>query len=204
MQLSSTGFHPKDRELYQFMDEELLIAGCRRGDPSARKELYALYAPAMMSVCMRYVGNRETARDLLQDGFIKVFTKIRTYAATGAFRGWVRRIFVTTALEYLRREQLHPGVNVEEYEEALEAADYSALDRLSADELLACVARLPAGYRTIFNLYAIEGYSHGEIARMLHIREVTSRTQFIRARNLLQKNVQSLIGRENAGQRRTY
>lgn len=184
------------------MNEEMLIAGLRRGDPAARKKLYELYAPAMMSVCVRYAGNRETARDLLQDGFIKVFTKIPTYAATGAFGGWVRRIFVTTALEYLRKEQAHPDVDVDAYEDSLEDVNYSALDKLSADELLACVARLPVGYRTIFNLYAIEGYSHGEIAGMLHIREVTSRTQFIRARNALQKNVQSLIAHENARQNR--
>lgn len=184
------------------MDEEMLIAGLRHGDPSARKKVYELYAPLMMSVCVRYVGNREAARDLLQDGFIKVFTKIRTYTAAGAFGGWVRRIFVTTALEYLRRQQLHPGDRVEEYEDALEDVNCSALDKLSADELLACIARLPAGYRTIFNLYAIEGYSHREIAGMLHIREVTSRTQFIRARNALQKNVQSLIAPENARQNR--
>lgn len=128
------------------MNEEMLIAGLRRGDPAARKKLYELYAPAMMSVCVRYAGNRETARDLLQDGFIKVFTKIPTYAATGAFGGWVRRIFVTTALEYLRKEQAHSDVDVDAYEDSLEDVNYSALDKLSADELLACVARLPAGY----------------------------------------------------------
>ena len=84
------------------MDEQLLIDGCKRGEASARKELYELYAPAMMSVCARYVHDRETARDLLQDGFIKVFTKIQTYSATGPFGAWLRRVFVTTALEYLR------------------------------------------------------------------------------------------------------
>ena len=85
------------------MDEQLLIAGCKRGESWARKEVYELYAPAMMSVCMRYVNNRETARDLLQDGFIKIFTKIGSYTGSGAFPGWVRRVFVTTALEYLRK-----------------------------------------------------------------------------------------------------
>lgn len=85
------------------MDEQLLIDGCKRGEASARKELYELYAPAMMSVCARYVHDRETARDLLQDGFIKVFTKIQTYSATGPFGAWLRRVFVTTALEYLRK-----------------------------------------------------------------------------------------------------
>ena len=87
------------------MDEQLLIDGCMRGESWARKELYEQYAPAMMSVCMRYVGDRETARDLLQDGFVKIFTKIRSYSGSGAFGGWIRRIFVTTALEYLRSSE---------------------------------------------------------------------------------------------------
>lgn len=169
------------------MDEQLLIDGCMRGESWARKELYEQYAPAMMSVCMRYVGDRETARDLLQDGFVKIFTKIRSYSGSGAFGGWIRRIFVTTALEYLRSS------------ENTRLSNYSVLDRLSADDLLACVAQLPPGYRTVFNLYAIEGYTHSEIAEMLHVQEATSRSQFIRARNALQKSVQSLIRHENAG-----
>ena len=138
------------------MDEQLLIDGCMRGESWARKELYEQYAPAMMSVCMRYVGDRETARDLLQDG-------------------------------------------LDGYDDSLEDINYSVLDRLSADDLLACVAQLPPGYRTVFNLYAIEGYTHSEIAEMLHVQEATSRSQFIRARNALQKSVQSLIRHENAG-----
>lgn len=85
------------------MDEQRLIDGCKRGEASARKELYERYAPAMMSVCARYVRDRETARDLLQDGVIKVFTKIQTYSATGPLGAWIRRVFVTTALEHLRK-----------------------------------------------------------------------------------------------------
>ena len=103
------------------MDEQLLIDGCKRGETSARKELYELYAPAMMSVCARYVRDRETARDLLQDGFIKVFTKIQTYSATGPFGAWVRRIFVTTALEYLRKyDALRLSAPIDEYGEQVE------------------------------------------------------------------------------------
>lgn len=98
------------------MDEQLLIDGCKRGEASARKELYELYAPAMMSVCARYVRDRETARDLLQDGFIKVFTKIQTYSATGPFGAWIRRVFVTTALEYLRKyDALRSSASIDEF-----------------------------------------------------------------------------------------
>lgn len=182
------------------MEEAQLIAGCKRGDASARKELYERYAPVMLSVCMRYVNDREVARDLLQDGFIKIYTKIGDYAGTGAFGGWIRRVFVTTALEYLRAsERQRQDLRIDEADDSLADMNYSVLDKLSADDLVACIARLPAGYRTVFNLYAIEGYSHSEIAQMLHIREVTSRTQFIRARSMLQKNVQSLIGEDHAG-----
>jgi len=185
------------------MNEQLLIAGCKRGEADARKKVYELYAPSMLSVCMRYVNNRETARDLLQDGFIKVYTKIDSYSGTGSFGGWIRRIFVTTALEYLRRnDTLRISTNIDDYNDVVENAGASALERISADELLACIAALPNGFRTVFNLFAIEGYSHAEIAEMLNIKESTSRSQFIRARKVLQKNVESLIMHENARQER--
>lgn len=186
------------------MDEQLLITGCKNGESWARKRVYEIYAPSMMSLCTRYVNNKETARDLLQDGFIKVFTKIHTYSNTGAFGGWIYKVFVTTALEYLRKaENYNPViVPIDAYSDMLQDADVNVLDQLSADDLLICIAELPTGYRTVFNLYAIEGYSHSEIAKMLGISEVTSRTQFIRARNALQKNVQLLIEKENVRQQR--
>ncbi|MDR1981049.1 MAG: sigma-70 family RNA polymerase sigma factor [Tannerellaceae bacterium] len=186
------------------MDEKLLIDGYIRGESWACKEIYETYAPAMMSVCMRYVNNRETARDLLQEGFIKVFTKKHMYSDTGMFAGWIRRIFVTTALEYLRtKDTLKSVAAIDDYSDQLYDMDVSVLDRLSTDDLLGCIARLPAGYRTVFNLYAIEGYSHSEIAAMLGISEVTSRTQFIRAKHALQKSVQSLIKNEDVRQQRS-
>ena len=175
------------------MDEQLLIAGCRRGESWARKEVYELYAPAMMSVCMRYVNNRETARDLLQDGFIKIFTKIGSYTGSGAFPGWVRRVFATTALEYLRKnDAIRLSVNFDDCGDLVDEVDVSALDRLSADDLHACIARLPNGYRTVFNLYAIEGYSHKEISEMWNITESTSRSQYTRAKQLLQRRINAL------------
>ncbi|MCC8199585.1 MAG: sigma-70 family RNA polymerase sigma factor [Tannerellaceae bacterium] len=181
------------------MEEQLLIIGCKRAESWARKKVYELYAPVMLSVCMRYVRDRETARDLLQDGFIKVFTKVGTYTGQGSFEGWIRRIFVTTALEYLRaKDAIKQSVSLEDYPEAGEDQQGNVLDKLSADELLECIGKLPRGYRTVFNLFAIEGYTHQEIADMLGISVVTSRTQFMRARNLLQKSVQSLLEQEDA------
>src|SRR5665647_153224 len=148
------------------VDEQKIIAGCLSGESWAQKKLYELHAPAMMSVCVRYVSNRETARDLLQDGFIKLFTKIDTYSGSGSFAGWIRRIFVTTALEHLRRnDALKQSVDINEYDNYIENVDVTVLDKISADDLMRCIGELPHGFRTVFNLYAIEGYSHAEIAK---------------------------------------
>ena len=182
-------------------DEQQLITGCKEGKSWAQKAIYDRYAAAMMSVCVRYVTDRETARDLLQEGFIKLFTKIDSFTGAGAFGGWVRRIFVTTSLEYLRQnDALKQSASIEEYGNYIENDDVTVLQKISADDLMACVAQLSDGYRTVFNLYAIEGYSHAEIAEMLGISEATSRSQFMRARKILQKNVLSLHGQEYAEQ----
>ena len=182
-------------------DEEQLIAGCKEGKPWAQKEIFERYSGVMLSVCVRYVTDRETARDILQDGFIKLYTKIDTFSGSGSFAGWVRRIFVTTSLEYLRQnDALKQRASIEEYGNSIPDNDATVLDKISADDLMECIAKLPDGYRTVFNLYAIEGYSHPEIAEMLGINESTSRSQFMRARKILQKNVHSLIGQDHARQ----
>ena len=175
-------------------DEKQLITGCKKGETWAQKQVYELYASAMFSVCFRYVSDRETARDLLQDGFIKVFTKADTFTEAGSFAGWIRRIFVTTALEYLRQKDvLKESVDVEEFENRIEQGDATIMEKITADDLMKCISELSDGYRTIFNLYAIEGYSHAEIAKMLGISENTSRSQFMRARKILQKTVELLV-----------
>ena len=165
-----------------------------RGESWARKRVYELYAPTMMSLCLRYVGDYETARDLLQDGFIKVFIKIGKFSNKGVFAGWIHRIFVTTALEYLRKtDALRSAVDIVDYSEQFKDVDVSVLDKLSEDDLMDCVRKLPPGYRTIFNMFAIEGYSHSEIAEALGISVTTSKTQFFRARSALQKSVKQLL-----------
>ena len=146
----------------------------------------------MMSVCLRYAGNRETAEDFLHEGFNRVCSSIQSYNYEGSFEGWMRRIFVNTALEALRRNDLlRNGVELEALEPQQEA-DYSAVDRISADELMELIAQLPPGFRTVFNMFAVEGYSHREIAQALHITESTSRSQYTRAKRLLQKWIQEL------------
>jgi RNA polymerase sigma-70 factor (ECF subfamily) len=184
-------------------DEQEIIKGCINGESWAQKLVYDQHASAMMSVCMRYAGDYETARDLLQDGFIKVFTKIESYTGVGAFGGWIRRIFVTTALEFLRQNSaLKQSEDLDDHHIKFEDNQPTILDKITADELLSCVAQLSEGYRTVFNLYAIEGYSHAEIAESLQISENTSRSQFMRARNILQKNIEKLIGKEYVQQYR--
>lgn len=174
-------------------DLQDLIAGCKRKDTWARKKLYELYAPAMLGVCVRYVNEKETARDILHEGFIKIFTKIEDYSGTGSFEGWMRRIFVTSALEHLRSVKAFSGtISLDYCGETADNDDTNIVDQLSAEEIVRCINDLPPGFRTVFNLYAVEGYSHAEIAKMLHIQEASSRSQFARARQMLQTKIRDL------------
>jgi len=173
-------------------EEQLIVAGCKKNESWARKKLYELYAPAMLGVCFRYMNDYESAKDILHEGFIKIFNKIDTYSGEGALGGWMRRIFVTTALEFLRDNYFHGYMDIIDYEEKLETDDTSVVEKLSADEILKCISELPKGYQLVFNMYAIEGYSHAEIAKMLNIKEGTSRSQFAHARQLLQHKIQKL------------
>jgi RNA polymerase sigma-70 factor (ECF subfamily) len=169
------------------MDEQQLIRGCIEGDRRAQKCLYDQYSGRMMGVCLRYVKEQETARDVMQDGFIKLFTHIDTYKGEGSFDGWVRRIFVNCALQRLReRDVCEDACNIDDIYYA-EIPDESTISAISTDELMSCIASLPDGYRKVFNLYAVEGYSHKEIGELLHISENTSRSQYMNARNKLKK-----------------
>jgi RNA polymerase sigma-70 factor (ECF subfamily) len=175
------------------LDQQQLIIGCKRKDTWARKQLYELYAPTMWGICVRYVNERETARDILQEGFIKVYTKIDSYSGAGSFEGWMKKIFITSALEYLRAARVfRSNVNLNDYGETISNFDESIVEKISAEEILRCINELPAGFKTVFNLYAIEGYSHAEIAQMLNIKESSSRSQLARARYLLQTKIQDL------------
>lgn len=177
-----------------YMSEQRLILACKQGKLWARKEVYEQYAPTMMALCRRYVSDIEDAKDVLQEGFLKVFTEIGQYTGTGSFGGWIRRIFVNTALDFIRKRnrlkerELQIEVEVGGYD------DSPYLKDISADELMECIAELPDTLRTVFNLYAVEGYSHKEISAMLQMPESTSRSFFFRARQLLQKKVAQLCG----------
>lgn len=164
-----------------------MIEGCKHRSHKAQQALYELYAGKMLGVCLRYVHCRETARDLLHDGFVTVFSKIDDFRGDGSFDGWVRRIFVTTSLGYLRKNSNWSDVEDERALNNLQSEEISVLDKISANELLEIMGRMPEKYRAVLNLYAIEGYSHHEISDMTGISENTSRSQYSRARAILLK-----------------
>ncbi len=163
-----------------------LIDGCLLNDRQSQYQLYNMMSAKMYAVCMRYCSNKEFAQDVLQEGFVKVFTNLDKYRGEGSFEGWVRRIFVNTAVEHFRKEsKLFPVSDNETALQTIPNDDYG--DDLEMEDLLNLIQKLSTGYRTIFNLYVIEGYSHKEIAEMLNISEGTSKSQLARARYLLQK-----------------
>ncbi|MCS6916842.1 MAG: RNA polymerase sigma factor [Chitinophagales bacterium] len=172
---------------WQAADDEL-IRGCLRGEERCYRQLYERTAPTMFGVCLRYVSDYQEAEDVLQEGYLKVFRNLHQFRGEGSLLGWMRRIFINTALAALRKRMHLPDqVDADEHHEELPVSD--VLSRLDAADLLQLIRRLPDGYRTVFNLHAIEGYSHQEIAELLHISTGTSKSQLARARYQLQKMV---------------
>jgi RNA polymerase sigma-70 factor (ECF subfamily) len=166
-------------------DKELIEA-CLNGNPIAQKVLYDTYSSVLFGICLRYSKKEEEAQDILQDSFIKIFTKLDTYQYTGSFEGWLKRIVTNTSIEYYRKK-----INTEQVEE-IGFNPYLAVDSdkvLEVEELLRMIQELPEGYRIVFNMYAIDGYTHGEIATKLNISEGTSKSQLSRARAYLQRKL---------------
>ncbi len=168
------------------MDEQTLLERLRAEDPKAQKWLYDRYAPMFFAVCRRYLSLREDAEEALLSGFYKIFSQINTYHGSGSFEGWMRRIVVNEALMLLRKTQplVFPG---EEVRPADTADDFSVEAEMSAQEILDLLSQLPPGYRTVFNLYVLEGYKHHEIAELLGISINTSKSQLLLARARLQQ-----------------
>lgn len=178
----------------QIFSESDLLEGCRRADRKMQHELYKRYAPKMYGVCLRYAGNAEEAEDILQEGFIKVFNKINSFRGEGSFEGWVRRIFVNTAIEHFRKKTyLQPLTETEE--NTVEGKYLSVLDNLAEKDIIQLVQQLSPGYRTVFNMYVVEGYTHKQIAEILGISEGTSKSQLSRAKLILQDLVKTFIER---------
>lgn len=166
--------------------EEQLIKGCIRRERSAQQSLYNLYSAKMYALCYRYVKDSMDAEDVLVTAFTKIFERIEQYKGEGSFEGWVRKVVVNEALTFLRRNR---SMFLEtDLEAADREPDYHTLsDHLEAEDLLRIIKQLPTGYRIVFNMYAIDGYSHKEIAEQLGISESTSKSQLSRARTYLQK-----------------
>ncbi len=168
------------------MDYYVLVKGCLKGKAAAQKQLYQHFAPVMLSVCYRYTKAMADAEDVLQEGFVKVFLNLHQYKFQGELGGWIRRIMVTTAINYLKRNARYQTdlLFPEDHLHVVSKEQHPEV-RLEAKELADLIRQLPPGYQTIFNLYAIEGFNHVEIGKILGIQESTSRSQYARARALL-------------------
>lgn len=172
-------------------NEQDLIQACKQGNRSAQRELYERYASRMMSLCCRYLSNHDEAADALQEGFIRVFDHLAQLRSDCKLEAWIRRIMVNTVLGIMRQKKNHFW-EANDLRLPDDVYQPGVLEKLGAEELLRLIAQLPSGYRTVFNLYAIEGYDHQEISVMLGISESTSRTQFLKARIQLQQKLTRL------------
>lgn len=170
------------------MTESEIIQGCINGNIQAQRILFETFAPKMMSVCLRYFSNRSEAEDALQDGFVLVFKNIGKFKFNGSFEGWIRRIMVNAALKLLQQKKVN-FIEIDAPQATFIHSQPSVITELNAEDLMKMIDALPTGYRIVFNLFVIDGYSHDEIAKMLHISSGTSRSQLIKARRLLQKQI---------------
>src|SRR3989337_791617 len=168
------------------MTEEAILQGCLLNEAIAQRELYNRYSPKMLAVCYRFGHNRQDAEDMLQEGFIKVYSQIHTFRNQGAFEGWIRRIIVHTCINNLKKnKKFNDSVDLI-HATTHQVREESVPSIVQAKQVVECIRLLPLGYRTVLNLYAIEGYSHKEISVMLEIEESTSRSQYTRAKQMLE------------------
>lgn len=172
---------------------EILISGCRRGDPVSQEKLYKQFKSAMYGLVLQYASSEEDAQDILQDGFVKVFKKIDQVKDVKAFPGWIRRVMINTALERYRSQVVLQRVDEDPHLLDEQITD-DTLDSLNAESLIKMIQELTPKYRMVFNLYAIEGYNHKEIAEKLNISEGTSKSNLSRARAILQEKVIKVYG----------
>jgi RNA polymerase sigma-70 factor (ECF subfamily) len=171
--------------------EQALIDGCRRNEPKVQQALYKRYYRKMYGVCLRYAENKDDAADILQDSFIQVFRYIIDFRG-GSLEGWIRRIVVNMSIAYYRKKTKYVMTDIEDAKHL--SWNESILESMNAEEILKLIHQLPIGYRTIFNLYEIEGYNHNEIAEMMHISVGTSKSQLSRAKEILRNQIQQKLG----------
>lgn len=174
------------------MEEHLLIRRCLQGNLRAQKALYERYQSRLFGLCLRYADSEDEALDFLQEGFIKIFNDLPNFRAEGPLEAWMCRIVVNTAISKLRRKNWKKEPDFDWEQLSTEEPD-PLPDGLDAEQLVHLIQQLPTGFRTVFNLYAIEGYSHQEIGNILNIAESTSRSQYQRARKILQTRIKQLL-----------
>ncbi len=177
-----------------------IIEGCKRKEREAQRELYEMFSPKLYAIALRYTGNSDDAKDLLHDGFIKIFDKIDKYNYSGSFEGWVRQVFVNFVIDFLKKKktvEYNDDIRSENYNELVDENFYtleeSEMSQLKAEILLKMIEKLPPKYRAVFNLYAIEGYSHKEIATYLGISENTSKSNYSRAKQKLREMIEEYL-----------
>lgn len=174
------------------MDDETLVKECAKGNPKAQRALFDKFAPKMLSVCNRYIGKSDEAEDVLQDAFVKIFQKVVEFKMEGSLEGWIRRIVVNTALDAIRKNKKTLGdVSVDDVSYKISYTDDN-FDDMDVKHLLKIINNLPDGYRVVFNMFAIEGYSHKEIADTLGVTENTSKSQYSRARAYLRNELEKV------------
>ncbi len=169
------------------MTEELMLAGSIKNNAAAQEELYNRFSPRMLGVCYRFAKNREDAEDMLQEGFIKVFTQLHQYRNEGALEGWIRRIVVHTCINILKKNKKFSESVDLIHAKGIHIREDMIPSIMQAKQVVECIRILPLGYRTVLNLYAIEGFSHKEIGTLLDIEESTSRSQYTRAKAMLEE-----------------
>jgi RNA polymerase sigma factor (sigma-70 family) len=177
-----------DLMISMLLSEEEMINGCIDGNRICQRELYDRNASKMLGVCMRYAKDRAEAEDMLQEGFIKVFKNISRFRNEGSFEGWIRQIMVFTAINMFnqRKRKFKESLDAELYDVAI---DDQVIEKIAAKEIVILIQQMPEGYRTIFNLYAVEGYTHREIGELLNIAEGTSKSQYSRAKQYMQESL---------------
>jgi RNA polymerase sigma factor (sigma-70 family) len=169
------------------MTEEMMLQGCLDNLATAQEALYNRFSPRMLGVCYRYARNREDAEDMLQEGFMKVYAQIHQFRNTGALEGWIRKIIVHTCINILKKNKKFSDSVDLIHASGVQLNENNIPSMLQAKQVVECIRLLPMGYRTVLNLYAIEGFSHKEIGSILDIEESTSRSQYTRARGLLEE-----------------
>ncbi|HRP51903.1 MAG TPA: sigma-70 family RNA polymerase sigma factor [Fluviicola sp.] len=182
----------KSNDLASAMDDFTLVTECSKGSLKAQRALFDKFAPKMLAICNRYVKNNDEAEDVLQDGFVKVFQKIPEFKMEGSLEGWVKRIMINTALDAIRKNKKRLfDMSVDDVQHKVSFTD-NQFDNMQVEQLMKLVQAMPDGYRLVFNMFAIEGYSHKEIAETLGITENTSKSQYLRARTYLRTQLELL------------